>query len=513
MNDIRFGRSLQDLPQQLEFGDWGVLQTAAALELFQDALAHFDQEDVIAEEKARRAVIEAARKYYDGNHIKPLTVRPGEPDDNVLVNLCRSLIDDSVSWLFGNPETGVLRFETQDGESEEVGTILEEVYEASGGFNFFKRLGTRGSVSGHAFIKISPQDDGTPKLTVLDPMLVSVRTDPADTDRVIAYKIEWRRQETDPRSRRRETYIYRQMVVEVNEAEGAWVVGDFKCKDRAKRQWFMVEAWAWPWRWSPIVDAPNIQAGWGYYGISDLEDAAGINDALNFLSSNTMRILKLHAHPKTIGTGMAVEELQETAVDSFWVVPNPEAKINNLEMQSDLQSSLQFLEFLKTAFWTIGRGMDPAIYKDKIGQVTNFALRVLAIRSLHKAGDKRLTYGKLLRTANEHILEMTGSQIVDTAIQWPEPLPEDPNEEMVRLEKEVALEITSRETAAQEIGRSWDVERKRIEAEKKERATLGGFLMEQFDRGEPAAQFGDQNQKKDQQQDNNNDDEQPAPNR
>ena len=38
---IRFGRQITDLPVELEFGDWGVMETAQALDLFDDAHAYF----------------------------------------------------------------------------------------------------------------------------------------------------------------------------------------------------------------------------------------------------------------------------------------------------------------------------------------------------------------------------------------------------------------------------------------------------------------------------------------
>lgn len=485
MTEIRFGRAVDELPEQLAFGSWGVLDTEAALDVFQETLDYFDQEDIRKAEDERKLMILAARRYFDGYHAKPLTVRPGEPDDNVILNFCRSLIDDSVSWLFGNPETGVLAMKTEE-ESEQAAKLLTEVYEKSGGFNFFKRWGIRGSVAGHFFIKIIPQDGKeTPvRLVVQDPMLTTLRTDTADIDRVIAYKVEWKRQESEPGSRRKDSYIYRQLAVEVDSEAGAWVVGDFKCKERSKRKWMLVQAWAWPWRWAPFVDGPNLEPGWGYYGLSDMEDVGGVNDGVNFLSSNVMRILKHHAHPKTIGTGFDVEELVETSVDSFWAIPNPDARVQNLEMQSDLKSSMDFLQFLKVAFWTVGRGLDPAVYADKIGQVTNFALRVLAVRAIYKTGDKRQTYGKALRTINARVLEIAGAQPVQTVIQWPDSLPEDPADLLSRLNQEIVMEVTSRQTVSEELGRSWKTEQERIRQEKKERGNLGQFLMEGFDRGE-----------------------------
>lgn len=489
MCPIRFGADTDDLPDELAFGDWGRLEMARALDVFQDALDYFDQEDVQSAEQARREIIQAARRYYDGNHLRPLKVKPNEPNDNVLVNLCRALIDDSVSWLFGNPSTGILQMKVDaggdgdvDAGGEDAVTLLSQVYEAAGGFDFFKRLGMRGSIAGHFFIKLV--NDELPRPVVLDPILTTVRTDPADADQVIAYKIEWRRAEADPGTRRKDMYIYRQLIVRASDDPESWLVGDFKTKDRRKRQWILIEAGAWPWPWSPIVDGPNVEPGWGHYGQSDLEDVSGINDGVNFLASNTMRILKFHAHPKTIATGMDAEDLQETAVDSLWSVPNPDAKINNLEMQSDLTSSMAFLDFLRTSFWGIGRGLDPATFKDKVGQITNFGLRVLAIRALHKSGDKRLTYGKALRAINRRIFEMTRRAERETVIEWPEVLPEDPKDALERLEREVNLDVTSRQTASEALGRSWEVEQARIRAEKQERMKVGEYLLDQFDRGD-----------------------------
>jgi hypothetical protein len=494
---VRFGRSVSEMPQELDFGSWGVIKTQAALDLFDETLAHFDEEEQIKADKERRAYILTARRYYDGNHVKPLKVTPGEIDDNVLVNFCRSIVDDSVSWLFGNPETGILRLEvaadqvdedseTEDGQeaqagSDEIGTQLEQIYERSGGYNFFRKLGKRGGLAGHFFIKLVQDDAGQPpRVIVLDPMLCSIRVDPADEEHVLAYKIEWRRNETTPGSRRRDVYIYRQLAVEVE--PGAWIVGDFKAKDRLKRRWDLINAGGWPWPWAPIVDGPNQDNPWGTYGLSDLEDIAGINDSINFLGSNTMRILKHHAHPKTIGTGFEAEELQDTSIDSFWTIPNPEAKVQNLEMQSDLVSSMAMLDFLKTAFWTIGRGMDPSVYKDKIGQITNFALRVLAIRAIHKMGDKRLSYGKALREVNRRALEMIGYPNVETTIAWPLPLPEDPESELRVLGEEIALKILSRQTASEQRGRNYELEQKRIKEWEKANKSLGDFLIEEMDR-------------------------------
>jgi hypothetical protein len=520
-DDVRFGRHVADLPVELEFGEWGTLETVQALDLFEDAHTYFDQEAVQKAEKARKLYIQAAWQYYDGWHKKPLVVRPGERDDNILLNFCRVLVNDAVAWLFGHPETGVLQFEVdepgvpedvEDAEVIEDATLsgleqaivlLEGVYTSSGGFVFFQRWGMQGTVAGHFFIKLVPRknpgsadptqgelmtlDVAHPaRLVVLDPEQVSVMTDPVDITRPVAFKIEWER--TIKEDGRKNTYLYRQLVVRQDKSEGdpeAWVVADFRAKKQfRKRAWELVNGpFAWPWNWCPIVDGPNLVHGKRYWGLTDLEDVTGVNDAINFSASNTGRILNIHGHPKTVGTGFTADEVQDTSIDSMWTIPSAEAKVQNLEMESDLTAAQNFIELLKMAFWTIGRGLDLSVFKDRIGQVTNFGLRILAHRALTKNGDKRILYGAALTKINAHLLEMGGLKGFTTSVKWPDPLPDDPQMTVNVQKSEKEMGLVSRQTLAEERGRSWVVEKKRMEEEGKERMNLGKFLTDQFDRG------------------------------
>lgn len=526
--NMRFGVHVEDLPVELEFGEWGTLATVQALDLFDDAHGYFDQEAVQKVEKARRLYIQTAWKYYDGWHDRPMVVRTGERDDNILLNFCRVLVNDSVAWLFGHPETGVLKFEVDEvGVTEEVEdaevtedatlsgleraiALLEGVYTSSGGFTFFQRLGMQGTVSGHFFIKIVPRkvmgttdpapgemltlDETHPaRLVVLDPEQVSVMTSPTDITRPVAYKIEWEHTIKEDgvsgtNSGRKNVYLYRQLVVRQDKSEGdpeAWLVADFRAKKQVRnRQWELVNGpFAWPWHWCPIVDGPNLVHGRQYWGLTDLEDVTGVNDAINFSASNTGRILKLHGHPKTVGTGFSATEVQDTAVDSFWTIPNAEAKVTNLEMQSDLSSAQAFVELLKMAFWTIGRGLDLSIFKDRIGAITNFGLRILAHRALTKNGDKRILYGDALVKINARLLEMAGMPGFTTSVNWPDPLPDDPTVTMAEQKAEREMGLVSKQTLTEERGRSWAVEKKRMEEDEKASVNLGQFLTDQFDRG------------------------------
>lgn len=477
--------------ENVDFGTWGSVSLIEAQDKLLDTMDYFDDENVMAAEQKRREMIQAAVRYYDGKHVKPLKIDQGEPDDNVIVNLCRTLVDDSVSSLFGDPSTGKMTFETDETDmSGDAGNWFDDLWEANGGIRLLKRLAKRGAISGHSFVKLEiPDVEGElPGIKLLDPLIVSMRANPSDEDEIVAYKIEWiKKVRVDEYSNKREEYIFRQLVVNVGSKDDQfWVLAEYSCPRRLKRRkWsLIVGPIGWPWPWSPILDCANIDPSWGVYGTSDLEDVAWLNDNINFVSSNTMRILKYHAHPKTIGTGFSSAEIKGTAANEFWIVSTADAKVYNLEMQSDLQSSLAMLDFIRGAFWTIGRGMDISVYKDKIGQITNFALRMLAMRSINKLGDKRISYGRLIRDINDRVQEMLGiDPPVETVINWPGELPMDDKEEMQILGEEVALEIVSKQTAAEQRGRNWVKESDRMAKEKQDTISLGEYIIREFDRG------------------------------
>ena len=56
---------------------------------------------------------------------------------------------------------------------------------------------------------------------------------------------------------------------------------------------------------------------------------------------------------------------------------DPNALIQNLEMQSDLNSSLNFIRYLRQALFDVSRAVDIDSMADKLGSLTNFGLRVL----------------------------------------------------------------------------------------------------------------------------------------
>src|SRR6185436_8107203 len=90
-------------------------------------------------------------------------------------------------------------------------------------------------------------------------------------------------------------------------------------------------------------------------------------------------------------------------------------------------SSLNYMHFLRQAFFDSGRELDPATVQYKLGALTNFGLRVLFRDSLEKTGTKRLLYGAGLRLLCQRALELGGfGANIKVNDKWQDPLPNDP---------------------------------------------------------------------------------------
>lgn len=411
---------------------------------------------------ARRSDIERRLSYYEGKHkkwlIDPITKQPTA--ENVTINLARKIIDQTVTFLFGtSPEITA--------GSTAIDADIEALEDANQDDLFYTNLAKAGSIAGHCFVKLIPDESRGVRWVMQDAELVSVFWSPSDSKKPMAYKIEWQVGKDD----------YRQDIAWITDIN-KWLVRDLKRED--KGDWKIVKDTIWEWEFPPIVDWQNIPDFTSYYGVSDLT-ALDLNDSVNFTASNINRILKYHAHPKTIAIGVSVDQIKETSVDGLWAVENDNAKINNLEMQSDLQSSMNYLQFLQASFYSQQQAVDLASMKDRIGQITNFGLRTLFSDALSKNSVKQLLYGYGLKEIIYRSLEMMGKAVnpEDIDVKFADPLPLNEREIADLVKLEIESGTISKQTGSEMEGHDWKTESKNMTAEKQSSNTgLGQALAE-----------------------------------
>lgn len=420
------------------------------------------------EHKRRQELFGLFWDYYRGKHRRPLRVRPDGANDNVIVNYARRAVDKSVAFLFGGQAAPA--FEVGDGETEGFLTA------AWGGTDerramLLQEIGLNGGVCGTAFVRLyEPAQRGDlPRIVALNPSLMDVVTNEDDIDEVMSYRIVWKSGQDWKRHR-----------IDSQE-NGQWLITE-EVSEKGGGAWRLVNEALWPYTFAPVFWCQNRPNPIGVWGISDLEEA-DINDAINFTASNISRILRYHAHPRTIGTGFNASELMNTAVDQFWSISKSDAKVFNLEMQSDLASAYQFWSGLREAWSKIVQvpDLDPA--KVNVGQLSGFALRILMGDLLELTNVKRNTYGEMLAGVNAGILEMGGfGEGVAVRNRWGDPLPVDEAARVqgLALDRQQGLSL---ETYLEQRGYDPEREMQRIQEEQAQRTTLGEELLRSFERG------------------------------
>jgi len=431
------------------------------------------------EERMRKTAIAAAWTYYNGAMKKPLKVRAGRPDDNIILMLVRKAIDQGVSLLFGDlPE-----LELQQGEQTMQEDRLSELWTANREAILLHNVALYGALAGHCFLKMVYKEEQDLKLVNLTPELITVFWHPDDKEQVACYKIAWTAGDTE----------YRQDLVarwalgddtglSPRLGDGEWLIRELRRTGFATT-WEVVSEVVWGWDFPPILDWQNLPNPGGYYGRSDLVNP-GLNDQANFVASNMNRILKYHAHPRTLVFGIQADQIQDTSVDNMWAILDKDARVENLEMQSDLSSSLALLNEIKGAFYSEHRAVDMSTLRDRIGQITNFGLRTLFKDALDKLRTKRELYGAALVEISRRMVALDSGADVKPDIHWGDPLPFNGVEEIQEITQEMALGILSKETAASIRGRDWATEQERLENEKASEESVGSMLLRAFEGGQ-----------------------------
>ena len=164
--------------------------------------------------------------------------------------------------------------------------------------------------------------------------------------------------------------------------------------------------------------------------------------------------------------------------------PGDNAALANLEMQSDLSSSQQFMMVMRQLLFDVSRTVDITSIADKIGALTNFGLRVLYTDTLHKRDTKRALMGEALTELNRRLLILGNFKNTDPgAVVWPETMPQNKLELIQAVQQEIGVGIVSKQTAAIEMGRDWESEQERMAEETSAGGNIGAALLNAFNQG------------------------------
>lgn len=427
-------------------------------------------------EAARLSRMAGAWAAYYGQMEPTLRVKPGDPDDNVILNFARLIVDKGAGLLVGDG----IQFLCDTEDEEAVGATgagspqqeyLDAVWRANHRDTLLHSLAVNGGVCGHAWVKLIEQVGKPPRIVNLDPQNVRACWDPGDYQTVQRYEIAWHGVDQVTGK----VVAYRQTITR----DGAgWLLTDEQAQGDGR--WVTTAETPWRYSWAPILGCQNMPAPNEYYGASDIEtDVLGVNRAINAVMTNIALILRHHAHPKTYATGWTPGPQVKLGVDTLLTLPMG-ATIQNVEMQSDLGSSLQMYERLKSILHEIARIPEVATGKlEGIGGLSGIALKVLYTPMVEKTIVKQRTYGDMFADLNAHLLEMGGHAPVEVVTHWPEIVPQDPYQEAQTavLKADVGF---SRNTLIEEMGGDPAQEAANRESEAQ---TIGQQVARQFVQG------------------------------
>lgn len=432
----------------------------------------------------RQRRIHRAWNIYRGDQPKPLRVLPGEPDDNVRLNLAGLVVDTGVDALFGQDiRVEVMAGDTDDAEPDQIATqLVYDVLEANREMLLLQAAATNGAVAGHAAIRILPPPDGAapgtlPRLLVVDPEMLRVVWRPDDVGIVEAYVLQWMAYDV-----RGNEVGHRQII----QRDGTgWLITEQEQEGSTAGRWATLNQTAWNFTWAPIVDTQNLPEPNAYWGRPDLtDDVVETQITLNRVMSNAARVQRIHGHPKVVAKGVGDGDL-DVAPDQAIVLPDTDSEVSLLEPRAQVADHIQLFNTVKSALHEISRVPEITAGKlDNVGQLSGLALKILYGPLVRKTEVKRRLYGGMVEDLAVRLCEMSGlGPDYHAEVRWPEIIPSDPVVEATAADALQRAGV-SQQTVLAEMGYDPEAEAERRAAEQ---TNIGAALLTAFDRGAGAA--------------------------
>jgi hypothetical protein len=408
---------------------------------------------------ARQETLARAWQFYQHNlglRDKPLVVKVGQPDDNVCLNYAAIIVDKGVQFLFSQPPSIQVGDESQDSADQ----YLESVWPAEQRAVDLTALGVNGGVFGDVWLRIA-LTEGRPRVVVLDPLNVRAEWESDDYQRVRKIVLQYH------------TNVDGKPVVvrETIERSGTgWRIIEETSRLNSD-SWSRTNETAWNYPFPPVFHEQNLPIPNEFYGRADLTvDVMDAIRALWRLDSLVNRIIRQHAYPKPVAKGMRKQDLEFNS-DSIAFLPNVGQSIELVEMTGDLASAMNFRNVMRQGLAELTHIPEIATGRvENIGQLSGLALKILYGPLMARTEVKRRHYGGLIRRVTQALLEIGGVGAgLPVTLQWADPLPNDPAQDVNRLETLQRAGVMSARTFAERMGLNWEVEQARMAEESAKR--------------------------------------------
>lgn len=400
-----------------------------------------------SEREARTKRYTLARDYYEGRQKSFLNKKEGEPDDNTVLNLVKMTIDRTGAFLFAK----LPKFEINPEESEDTPEELwlKDVWEASGGVALLNAMYLNGAWSGHVYVRIRPQDGAFPRIINLDPTKIITYWQADDIENVIWHEMRWKIGNDE-------------FLIDFVNTGISWLILEYEQKGGTG--WNLVRTTHWDTPFGPIVHWQHLPNPNQFYGYGEFTSPR-LQDSVNLAYSEMQRILRYHSSPRTVIIGAEVSDVKPTAIDKAWSISEENARVENLEMQSELVASQTVAQAFYDTYLAENRVVLLRGEVKDFQRVTNTGVRTVFMDMLSKNNLLRETYKRGMMNINYRLGLVGLQQSLVAEPIYADPLPTDRLELVNTAAIERNMQTVSRETVSLELGRNWSNEVKKMTQE------------------------------------------------
>lgn len=415
-------------------------------------------------------------KFYRGNHWS--YKRPeGEPQNTF--NYCAKFVDKGVSFLMGKGFT----INVERGAEEIVKKYLDMVWDDNQRELLALEMAQAGGVTGNAWVKVvheeyDPEEEplmaelypkGRIRLILLPGHTCFPTWDNHDKDKMTSIKIIYPiyiPAKNDPNQL--ETHWYREEITNK-------VIKEYLDDE-------LIEEYDNELGIIPVIRIKNIAIAHEPLGKSDLEDIIPINKELNEKTTDISDIINYHAAPVTLIFGAKASNLEKGARKVWGGLPK-DARVENLELKSELAAAMNYITLLKESLFEIASMPQDALgAKTNISNTSGIALHIKNQPLMDLTKMKRQTYGEGIEEVCRVImryLEVTGAYDFPVeefkalkprqkwvySIEFGDPLPKDELIQMQLIAQRLTHQLITRLDALKMLGEH-DAEQKLEEIKK-----------------------------------------------
>ncbi len=427
------------------------------------------QGELDSKQSERLRKIKQAWNFYEGYHWEDL---PEQDTPELTVNYCRAFVDKFVSFELGKAFTfnvhksmeGVTV--TDDGRS--LFEYLEDVWEDNNQYLFCTEMGQTKSITGEAWVQVryfskeelddpfNEYPEGRIKFLLMPSSTVFPEYDAHQrgvlTGLTILYTYE----------RQVRTGILGKLKKEKALFKQIWTKDHCVTYD-GKNEPLVVDN---KYGIIPFVQIKNLPLAGRNDGRGDLEDLIPLNTEYNMKESNVSEIIDYHSAPVTVVYGAKIGNLEKGA-NKLWGGLSKDARVENLELKSDLGVSSNYINSLRLAMCEVGGIPESALGgAQAISNTSGVALQYANLPLVEKTRFKRMCTEDGLERLNKLILLVsllegfiTKSKDISTRdffwneVSLPDTLPKDGLLELQQLQQEMQMGLESRRNAMKRMGK------------------------------------------------------------